>query len=427
MKWRLPWLKANSRASAVDVTPHEQHFGVGHDWAPTEYAQYYASSVPVYSAVQVRADSLARVPWRVYRGFADGTKREIEPLHPLRTLLDRPNPWMTASELRRATETYLLLWGRAFWTIEEGEEGARELWPVRPDRMTILPGTGPRSNYIRGYLYTGEDGKEVAYLPDEVVPFTLFNPLKERTGLSPIAPSRLSIEMGLDALRYNRNTFKYASVPDFLLMAEPTLTEAEVEAFYKRWETRYSGPVGMRRPAIASSIRGVEKLAFSQRDMEFLESLYWSVGDAARVFRVPETMLGLLRYATLANTDLFERAFWRNTVMPQAHLYQDRINNFLLPQLGYPLHQVEFDFSVIEVLGEPEDARLRREVAYLQEGVLTINEVRTSRQLEEVPWGNQPKPQAKPAAPTNGHDPKANLTSPLMVSLSNHAEVNHRN
>lgn len=409
----LGWFRGGSRASAADVGAHERRFGVGREWAPVEYGEYYQTSVPVYAAVRLRAMSLARLPWKVMRVYqtggpldpgARGDRVEVAVGHPLRRLLDRPNSWMTAAELREATETYLLLWGRAFWTIERDEHGEPEIWPVRPDRMTVVPGADPQGRHVRGYLYTSEMGQEIAFLPDEVVAFTLFNPMKERTGQSPVAPVRLSVDMGRDALRYNRNTFRYASVPDFLMIGEGTMTQQEVDDFYKRWEARYSGPAGMRRPAIASSIKGVEKLAFSQREMEFLESLRWTVSDVCRVFGVPETMLSLLQNATLQNTDNLEKTFWRNTMVPQTRLYQDRMNTFLLPQLGFPLHEVEFDFTSVEVLGEAEDARLRRELGYLEKGVMSVNEVRRSRGLADVAGGDT---LAAPAAPGSAGEPGA--------------------
>jgi hypothetical protein len=50
---------------------------------------------------------------------------------------------------------------------------------------------------------------------------------------------------------------------------------------------------------------------------------------------------------------------------------------------------MEFDLSVIEALGEDENARVTRESQMLDCGVFTINEVRRARNLPDVPWGDQ--------------------------------------
>jgi HK97 family phage portal protein len=401
--FRRKTLTAASRAVQADVLPGQPFLGLGSEWSPTTYGEYLPASVPVYGAIRIRAEALGRTPWAP---FQETTGQEVIPLlptHPLSQIFAQPNPWFSGAELRRATETNLCLWGRAFWAIEPSESNGRlEIWPLRPDKVDILPGQGARGPYIRGYRYRGLD-REVLYLPEEVEFFRYFNPLQDRTGLSPIAPLRLTIDMGQDAVRYNRNTFRNGGIPDYILFSEDSLTEAQVKDFYSRWETRFSGPDKAHRPAIASGIKNAQILAFSSREMEFIEGMRWTVKDVARVYGVPETMLAELQHATLSNMEVLERWFWRSTVIPEATMIADRINASLLPKLGFPLHRLQFDFSGIEALSEGEDQRLKREAEYLDRGVLTINEVRRTRGLEDVAWGNEPRPPAQPAAPAQSH------------------------
>lgn len=412
-------LKA-SRANAADLSPFHQWLGVGHDWRPADYGEYLPKSVPIYAAVRLRADALARVPWIVRRRTASGQTDILDRDHPLMDLLERPNPWYTGAELRRLTETHLCLFGAAFWTIEQppsfppgrgdGRGVRPELWPVRPDRMKVLPHP---TQHIKGYLYQGTE-REAAYLPEEVEFFRYVNPLQEHAGLSPIAPLRLSADMGHDALRYNRNTFRNGAMPDYVLLADEMLTDAQAEEFYRRWERRFQGPDRAHRPAIASSIRDIKALAFSQREMEFIEGLRWHVKDVSRTYGVPETMLAELQFATLSNMQVLEQWFWRNTIIPEAALLQDRINSSLLPKLGFPGFTVEFDFSNIEALAEAEDLRIKRETEFLDRGVVTINEVRAARNLDPVPWGDQPRfrPLLSPSAESfpNGKDGHSGAT-----------------
>ena len=42
-------------------------FGAPVGWNPAEYGEYYAASTPVYAAIRLRADALARPPVVVYR------------------------------------------------------------------------------------------------------------------------------------------------------------------------------------------------------------------------------------------------------------------------------------------------------------------------------------------------------------------------
>jgi HK97 family phage portal protein len=378
---------ASSRAAAADVYPHHRTYGLGHDWTPTSYAEYYATSVPVYAAVTRRAEAMSRTPLTVDRILPKGESVPAGPDHELQRLLDHPNPWMTGAELRFATEANMNLWGLAYWSIEV-VDGHLEIWPIRPDRLLPLPGEG--RTYIKGYLYEGLAG-DVAYLPREIVTFANYNPLQDRTGMSPIAPLRLSMDMAKDATRYNRQTFRNGGIPDYILFGEGDLTDQQVEQFYKRWEDRFTGPDKSHRPAIASGIRDMKSLAFSQREMEFIEGLRWSVEEASRVFGVPEPLLGRLANATLANVESLERIFWRLTMLPAVKRFEERIVHDALPKLGYDRgYTVRCDVSTIDVLTEQEEPRLARETAYLDRGVMTVNEVREGRGMERVAWGDEP-------------------------------------
>ena len=374
----------SNRAAASDLTWLEGISGSGTGWARTEYGEYYATSVSVYAAVKLRAEALSRPPLKVYRRNSQGSRLTVEQTHPMQRLFDRVNPWFTRGDLWRATEIYLNLWGSAFWALERDEQGAWEIWPLRPDRVSILP---DKRQYIRGFVYYGRSGP-VAYTADEMLWIRYFNPLEEYAGLSPLAPARMSVDMGKDGLKYNRNFLRNSARPDFVLLTNENMTDTEIEDFYNRWESRYRGPVNPNRPAIASFVRDIKTLGFSHRDMDFIQGLRWSLEDVSRVYGVPKTMLSDLERATFSNFSVAERMFWRNTMVPEMGFLEEQINRMLLPRFGYPELSVSFDLESIEALREDESSRVGREVQLLDRGVLTINEVRRTRNLPDVTWGD---------------------------------------
>ena len=380
-----PATKAN-RVSRVDVDRYSEISGSGQDWAKTVYGSYYASSVPVYSAIRVRSEALARpgLTALVRDGASGWVPAGLD--HPAQQLIDRVNPWHTRGDLWRATETYLSLWGSAFWALEPDDEGRWEIWPLRPDRMRVLP---DRHRYVKGYVYMGVTGP-VPYTRDEVVWFRYFNPMDEYAGLSPMAPLRLSADMGADAMRFNRNFFRNSAQPDVIFTTEEGMTDDEVEDFYQRWDRRFRGPGNAHRPAIASFIKDIKTLGFTHREMEFVQGLRWSLEDVSRTFGVPMPLLSDYQNATFANINTAERIFWRNTMIPEMKFLEDQINEKLLPTLGYPGVKVEFDLADIEALKEDENDRANREALLLDRGVITINEVRRSRNLPDVSWGDGP-------------------------------------
>ena len=384
-------VRRGNRATGAGLSPAGEIFGAGGGWANPEFGGYYATSVSVYAAIKLRADAISRPPVRIYRQGSEGNggaRLPVDAHHPAQLLLDRVNPWYTPGDLWQATEIHLNLWGQAFWALERDEEGRREIWPLRPDRMTILP---DRRNYIRGFVYRGSGGAPVAYTPDEVVWLRYFNPLEEYAGLSPLAPARLSVDMGDDGLRFNRNFLRNSAQPDFVLLTDAQLTDSEIEEFYSRWEARYRGPQNARRPAVANFIKDIRTLGLSHRDMDFIRGLRWSLEDVSRAYGVPKPLLSDLERATFANINAAERLFWRNTIVPEIHFLEEHLNRMLLPRLGFPDLCLEFDLTAIEALQEDENSRANRQMQLLDRGVLTINEVRRQRNLPDVPWGDVPR------------------------------------
>ncbi|MFW6174211.1 MAG: phage portal protein [Chloroflexota bacterium] len=371
--------------------------GASGEWADPRYGEYYAISSAVHAAVKTRADAVARPPLRVRRVLddpdaLDGRRTEASgPRHPLQRLLDRPNPFWSSGELWRATETYLALWGAAYWGLErDGTGTVTEIWPLRPDRVRVLPDS---RRYVRGYVFDTGAGR-VSYLPEEMVWFRSFNPMDEFSGLSAVAPSRASVDMAGSALLFNRAFFHNSATPsDLAITTEETPTDEEVHEFYARWESRFGGAGRSHRPVLLSRGMDAKRLGLSHRDMEFIEGLRWAVEEVSRAFGVPKAMLGDLEDATLSNIRTEEQFLWRNTIVPELGLLEDAVNRTLSPLFGQGAGETleaRFDLSAIEALQESEGERVERQVKLLEAGVLTVNEARAERGLPPVEWGDRP-------------------------------------
>ena len=404
-------LERANRVSPVLSSPWERELGAGQSWMPLSYGEYYPRSALVYSAIKVRQDAIARAPLKVYErledrahgtgyavrevngGSARGGPRllagsRVEPVgadHPVQKLLDAPNLFWTRGDLWRATETYLNLWESAFWGLERDELGnVVEVWPLRSDKMRVIPDP---QRYVKGFVYVAQGRQPVSYVPEDIVWMRYFNPLDEYAGLSPIAPLRLSADMGLDALRANRNTLSNDSTPGMFIETTDIPTDDEVKEFYERWESRFRGAENARRPALLSAGMKATNLGFSPREMEYLQSLRWSLEDVARVYGVPKAMMGDIEQITFSNFVTARRVFWEDTIVPQLMFYQEVLNQRLLPYLGEPSLYVEFDTSVIEALRESENDKARRRRLYVSAGILTVDEVRQEMNLPPLGGG----------------------------------------
>lgn len=372
-----------SRASQGDTYPSERVYGLDNSWQSAGYETWAAMNPGVNGALRIRGDAIANTPLVIYRD----TERVSES-HPIRLLLERPNPWMTGNFLWKLTEQALVLFGRAFMTIEPGETNRPELWPVIPSRMVVRAGAGRQ--YIRDFVYHSLSGENIVYQPHEVVMLTIPNPIAPRAGLSPVAAALQDIQAARSAQHYTRDTFDTGGVPDFLMTTEAALTPAQVEQFYERWDRRFQEGANTHRPALVGGVNRVDRLGFSARDLEYVGVLRHSREQVAAVTGVPVPFLGSLERATYDNVQALERFMWRTTVIPQLRAYEAMLNYDLLPKLGAPGLAARFDITeILEFVGQEND-RVEREATYLDRGVMTINEVRAGRGLPPLPDGDDP-------------------------------------
>src|SRR6185369_12828893 len=100
--------------------------------------------------------------------------------HPVLDLFEHPNPFMSRYELIASLIMYRAVSGNGY--IEKVRSRARtlvELWPLRPDRMWVIPDA---VKHIRGWKY--QLGAEEFYLDvNDVIHSKTRNPLDDYYGM----------------------------------------------------------------------------------------------------------------------------------------------------------------------------------------------------------------------------------------------------
>ena len=145
-----------------------------------------------------------------------------------------------------------------------------------------------------------------------------------------------------------------------------------------------------RRPALLSKGMRAANLGFSPRDMEYVHSLRWSLEDVSRAYGVPKMMLGDMERATFSNFRTARRVFWEDTILPQLSFYEEALQQMLVgPAANGAGLRVRFDIGAIEALRENENDRASRRTAYVQAGIITIEEARAELGLPGVGEGDQ--------------------------------------
>ena len=85
--------------------------------------------------VRIVAESASSVPLRLFRGDQQLTS------HALLDVLNAPNPLMSGKELLETFYAFLQISGNAYLeAVDAVMGGVQELYTLRPDRMTVVPG-----------------------------------------------------------------------------------------------------------------------------------------------------------------------------------------------------------------------------------------------------------------------------------------------
>lgn len=242
------------------------HLGVA-QWPEPGFVNWareaFGKNELVYACIMEIATSVSEAPLRVYRETEAGW--EELPDHPLRQLIRRPNPVLSEYELWELTVVYLYLAGNAYWEIVRARDGRpRELRPLRPDRVRIIPHPEPQVHHTYAYALDG-----LLYdLGTDVVHFKLPNPLDEYFGQPPLRAAIRAVAVDNEATEYVKALLQNDAMPRVVVTTQQRLDEADVERLRRRWRDRFGGE-NRGTPAFLQAGMDVKVLGLNLRDLEF--------------------------------------------------------------------------------------------------------------------------------------------------------------
>ena len=228
-------------------------------WTPRDYAaltrEGYKRNAIVHRAVRLTAESIGALSFVLYEGAAELTA------HPLLDLLARPNPRQDGASFLEAVASHLLLAGNAY--IEavgiagETNTQVRELYALRPDRMKVVPGP---DGWPQGFDYTvagatvrfDQSAAGVTNYVPPILHLTLFNPLDDYYGLSPLEAAAVAVDTHNSAAKWNKALLDNAARPSGALVyggpEGSVLSDAQFERLKKELADQYQGAANAGPP-----------------------------------------------------------------------------------------------------------------------------------------------------------------------------------
>lgn len=305
--------------------------------------QGFRRSSWVYTCVRTRAANIAAVPW-IVEVERNG---EWEPAddHPLTRLLANPNPSYDLSMMVRQWVYSLDLTGDAYATrTRNGAGETREIWPIIPDRMEILPST---EQMISAYRY--HKNSVTRTIPTEdIVHLRYANPGDLYYGLAPLEAAARAVDIDEEAERWQKTMLQNLGVPPVVFsMQGESIGQQEYDQA-KQWVAEQSGGDNARRPWVVANAT-VQSISQSAVDLDMINGRRMTREEICAVFAVPPPIVGIYDKATLANIETARKIMWLEGLIPTLNEIKGQLNIQLAGDYQERL-RIRYDLSNVEAL-----------------------------------------------------------------------------
>lgn len=349
-------------------------------------SQGYRRNAVAYACIRTLSTSVAEPSLKVYAKADDA---EVEG-HPLRRLLERPNPHMSEFEFWELVVTHMSICGRSYWWKQRSNRGQPvALWPLRPDRIT--PKLDPET-LLAGWTYT-LDGKDYLIPTEDVLAFNLPDPGDETGGviggLGPLQVLAAEIDTDNEATGHVFSLLRNYAVPGVAVKVKGEVDDDEKEEFKAEFVRRYSGSRRGEPAVIDGAEVEITPLSHTLRDLEFPDLRGVAESRICAVIGVPPILVGVkvgLDRSTYSNV-AESRRFWTQTRLAEWwRRLSDQITHDLLADFGPADGLVtRFDVGDLPAYQEIMAERAERFAAAFKAGAALLDEYRQALGLDPLP------------------------------------------
>lgn len=354
----------------------------------------YQKNVIAFTAIHDISKAVGSLKWVLYKKRRGGSRIEVDE-SPLLDLLARPNPMQGGSSFFEAVTAFFFISGNSY--IEgvgpNPTSPPTELYPVRPDRMKVIPGS---IGLPEGFEYS-VNGKSKVYKVDQIkgtspiLHLKTFNPLNDWYGMGRIEAAALSVDQHNQAGIWNLSLLQNKATPSGALVYLPNdanpkgkLDDDQYTRLDKKLEEKFMGSKNAGRPLLLEGGLDWRAMGFSPSDMDWINGKNVSAKDIALALGYPPMLLGIQGDSTYNNQKEANMALYTKTVLPTADMIRDELNHWLTPLFGEDLY-LDYDKDEIDALAPLREAIWDR---VQNSGFLTINEKRSAIGYEALEGGD---------------------------------------
>ena len=332
-------------------------------WSPRDAVSLtktgFAGNPVGFRCVKLISEAAAAVPLVLH----DAQQRYD--MHPVLSLLARPNAAQGQAELLEAVFAQLLLSGNAYIEAVAGESGLPiELHVLRSDRVRVVPGA---DGWPVAYEYAVGAKKHRFDATGRVSPIChikSFHPQDDHYGLSPMQSAAMALDVHNAASRWSKALLDNAARPSGALVwkgadGQGMMAEDQFQRLSDEIQANFQGARNAGRPMVLEGGLDWKPMGFSPSDMEFQKTKDAAARAIALALGVPPMLLGLQGDATYANYQEANRAFYRQTVLPLVARVVAAVAAWLAEFTDAPVH-LKPDMDQVPALSSERDAQWAR-------------------------------------------------------------------
>ncbi|WP_311028209.1 phage portal protein [Mesorhizobium koreense] len=324
-------------------------------------------------AVTLISEMVGALPCKVY----DAATKEAAKDHPTYRLIhDEPNSFTGAEEFRAALTRDALLTGYGYAFVNRVDGRPIELLRLDPNAVTTQYDTATGEPF---FTVPAKGGGTITYTHDDIMR------IRAPGGCSPIVHGREAIALALVMEQWASKLFGNGARPSGLLMSEKALGDDAKAKIAASWNAKF-GPGGSGGTAVLDEKMDWRAITLNSTDAQFIESRRFQIGEIARLFGVPVTMLQDLSAGIKSNVEEQNLQFLTDTLAPWLSIWSRAYGRALFS----PSERGRFycEFTTDALLVADTAARATAYGQYRSMGVMTANEVRAGLNLPAHPDGD---------------------------------------
>jgi HK97 family phage portal protein len=332
----------------------------------------------VYAAVRTYADTIASLPINLIQESNDSRTKQLD--NPLNKLISKqPNMTMTRFTFTQLLVEKLLLLGNAFFYIDW------DVMTMRPKELIFIPNELVKDVEVkRGVLqYTIIlNDKERKLDQSNVLHFRGMG--NELMGKSVIDYAKDNLGIGKAAENFGADFFNNGAAMSGIYEHDGELSDKAYNNLKSSIKNRLS-----EKHAVLLLEEGVKfrQTTIPPETAQFLQTREFSVVDVARWFKLPPQMLYDLTKSTYNNVEQQNLNFLIHSLTPYLVSIEQEYDRKLLQEAEKDDHFFKYNMNAL-LRGDIE-SRSKAYQLYINNGIMSINEVRKLEDLDPITGGDR--------------------------------------